>query len=96
MSLKKLKGSIAFIPARGGSKRLPKKNLLKLEGKTFIQRAIETAFEAKIFERVFFSTDNLEMLNEGKKYTDDCIMRSSSLGKDDITLTKVLVDFIKN
>ena len=96
MSINSLNGSIAFIPARGGSKRLPRKNLLKLEGKSFIQRAIETAIETKIFDRVFFSTDDNEMYLEGKKFTEDSIMRPASLGRDNVDLTKVLLNFIES
>lgn len=52
---------IAIIPARGGSKRLPGKNLLEIAGKPLISWTIEAAVESGIFERVIVSTDSEEI-----------------------------------
>lgn len=49
---------IAIIPARGGSKRIPGKNLKLFCGKPMIAYAISYALESKLFERVIVSTDN--------------------------------------
>ncbi|MFA5219447.1 MAG: acylneuraminate cytidylyltransferase family protein, partial [Bacteroidales bacterium] len=49
---------IAIIPARGGSKRLPGKNLLPLAGKPLIAWTIESAIRSEVFDRVVVSTDD--------------------------------------
>jgi CMP-N-acetylneuraminic acid synthetase len=46
-----------LIPARGGSKRIPGKNFRELGGKTLLSRAIESALEADIFEKIIVSSD---------------------------------------
>ena len=53
--------SIALIPARGGSKRIPKKNVKLFNGKPMITWAIETALESELFSDVFVSTDDEEV-----------------------------------
>ena len=49
---------ICIIPARGGSKRLPGKNLLKLDGEYIINRVIKIANDSKLFTEVIVSTDS--------------------------------------
>ncbi|MFQ1762957.1 cytidylyltransferase domain-containing protein [Aeromonas veronii] len=50
--------SIAIIPARGGSKRLPNKNVLPLSGKPLIVWTIEAALDSQLFDMVLVSTDS--------------------------------------
>ena len=52
---------IAIIPARGGSKRIPRKNLIEFNGKPMIQWTIEAAIKTKIFDDIFVSTDDMEI-----------------------------------
>jgi pseudaminic acid cytidylyltransferase len=52
---------IAVIPARGGSKRIPRKNIRDFAGKPMIAHAIEAALASGMFERVIVSTDDLEI-----------------------------------
>lgn len=52
---------IALIPARGGSKGLPRKNLLALAGKPLIQHSLESALAARSIDRVLVSTDDVEI-----------------------------------
>lgn len=52
---------VAIIPARGGSKRIPRKNLHKFNGKPMIQWTIEAALKTQIFDEVFVSTDDPEI-----------------------------------
>ena len=49
---------LCIIPARGGSKRIPKKNIYKFAGKPMISWSIKTAIESDIFDKVVVSTDN--------------------------------------
>ena len=52
---------IAVIPARGGSKRIPKKNIIEFGGKPLIAWTIEAALKAEVFDRVLVSTDDIEI-----------------------------------
>ncbi|RBL72056.1 pseudaminic acid cytidylyltransferase [Pseudomonas sp. MWU13-2625] len=53
--------SVAIIPARGGSKRLPRKNLLPFDGVPMIVRSIRTALDSGLFEQVVVSTDDADI-----------------------------------
>jgi len=57
---------IAIIPARGGSKRIPRKNIKSFFGKPVLAYAIELALESKLFERVIVSTDDDEIAKISK------------------------------
>ena len=59
---------IAIIPARGGSKRIPKKNIKEFCGKPIIAYAIEAALNAKIFDEVMVSTDSEEIAGIAEKF----------------------------
>ena len=63
--------NIAIILARGGSKRLPKKNILKLQRKPLVAWSIEAAIKSGLFDRVLVSTDSKEIQNISKKYNAD-------------------------
>jgi N-acylneuraminate cytidylyltransferase len=60
--------TIAVIPARGGSKRIPKKNIIDFMGKPIIAWTIEAALESGIFDRIILSTDSEEIAEVGRKY----------------------------
>jgi N-acylneuraminate cytidylyltransferase len=75
---------IAVIPARGGSKRIPKKNIIDFMGKPMIAWTIQAAYESKIFDRVIVSTDDNEFAAISNQYGCDVpFLRDSS--SDDIT-----------
>ena len=59
--------NIAVIPARGGSKRIPKKNIKDFLGKPIIFYPIKAAIESRLFDKVIVSTDD----NEIKKIAED-------------------------
>ena len=59
---------IAVIPARGGSKRIPKKNIKDFLGKPLIAYSIEVALASKLFDKVIVSTDDEEIANISKQY----------------------------
>jgi CMP-N-acetylneuraminic acid synthetase len=61
------KKHVAIIPARGGSKRIPKKNILDLAGKPMIAYTIEAALESQMFEDVIVSTDSPEIAEIAEK-----------------------------
>jgi CMP-N-acetylneuraminic acid synthetase len=56
--------TLGLVPARGGSTRVPRKNLAVLGGRTLVRRALETALAAGCFETVALSSDDDEILAE--------------------------------
>ena len=62
------KQSIAIIPARGGSKRIPKKNIKLFHGKPLLAYSIEAALNSNLFEKVIVSTDDEEIAEIAKQY----------------------------
>ena len=85
--------NICIIPARGGSKRIPRKNIKNFCGQPIISWSIETALNCKFFSRVIVSTDDKEIAKISQRYGAEVpFMRSESLS-DDYTGT---VPVIKN
>jgi len=84
--------SIAIIPARGGSKRIPRKNIKEFYGKPLIAYSIQTALESKLFDKVIVSTDDEEIANVAKQYGADVpFIRPKELS-DDFTGTGDVVN----
>jgi CMP-N-acetylneuraminic acid synthetase len=59
---------VAIIPARGGSKRIPKKNIIDFNGKPLIAWTIEAALKSDLFDKVIVSTDSEEVAEVAKRY----------------------------
>ena len=59
---------VAIIPARGGSKRIPRKNIKPFCGKPMLAYAIETAFASQLFDKVIVSTDDPEIATLAQEY----------------------------
>jgi len=74
--------NIAIIPARGGSKRIPKKNIKLFCGKPLIAYSIETALKSKLFDKVVVSTDDDEIAQVAKKYGAEVLQRPKELADD--------------
>ena len=75
--------NLCVIPARGGSKRIPKKNIKKFCGIPIIAWSIKQAIESKCFDKIIVSTDNAEIANLAKKYGAEApFMRSKKLSDD--------------
>jgi len=90
-----MKKTIAVITARGGSKRIPRKNIKKFLGQPMIKYAIDAALESKIFDTVMVSTDDEEIANIAKKYGADVpFMRSEKTANDFATTMDVLLEVI--
>ena len=62
------KDAVAIIPARGGSKRIPKKNIKEFHGLPLIAYSIKVAIESNLFEKVIVTTDDEEIANIAKSY----------------------------
>jgi CMP-N-acetylneuraminic acid synthetase len=63
--------AVCIIPARGGSKGIPKKNIKKINGKPLLAYVIEATKKSKIFEHVIVSTEDDEIAKIAKKYGAD-------------------------
>lgn len=60
--------NVAIIPARGGSKRIPKKNIKEFCGKPILAYSIEAAIQSNLFDEVMVSTDDEEIAEIAKQY----------------------------
>lgn len=87
---------IAIIPARGGSKRIPRKNLKKMFGKPLISWSIEAAKKAKLIERIIVSTDDAEISKVAKRYGAEVpFIRPAELAGDSVGMEPVLIHAIE-
>lgn len=83
--------NIAVIPARGGSKRIPRKNIKNFLGKPMIAWSIETAIASQLFERIIVSTDDLEISEVAKTYGAEVpFVRPADLSNDYAGTTEVI------
>jgi N-acylneuraminate cytidylyltransferase len=73
---------IAIILARGGSKRLPRKNVLDFHGKPMLAWSVEAALTSEQFERVLVSTDDEEIARVGRKFGAEVPFLRSSAADD--------------
>ena len=87
--------NIAVIPARGGSKRIPRKNIKEFNGKPAISYAIKAAIESKVFSEVIVSTDDKEIaeysISQGANIP---WLRSEELSNDLATTLQVMQDAV--
>lgn len=88
---------VAIITARGGSKRIPRKNIRSFYGKPVIAYAIHTALESELFDEVMVSTDDEEIAEISKKFGAKIpFMRSSETSNDFAGTLDVLKEVIGN
>lgn len=87
---------IAIIPARGGSKRIPRKNIKDFLGKPIIAYSIETALQSKLFDEVMVSTDDEEIADISRKYGANVpFLRSAETANDYATTADVLIEVLE-
>ena len=87
---------IAIIPARGGSKRIPRKNIKLFCGKPIIAWSIEAAINSKCFDKVIVSTDDLEIAEIAGSFGAEIpFMRPENLSDDQTTTIPVINHTIK-
>ncbi len=87
---------LAIIPARGGSKRLPRKNILNLSGKPLIAYSIEAALKSKYIDKVVVTSDDKEILNISKQFGANTIKRPDTLANDIATTFDAIRHTIEN
>jgi CMP-N,N'-diacetyllegionaminic acid synthase len=84
--------NLVIIPARGGSKGIPQKNIKSISGKPLIAWSIEQALSSEGVTRVVVSTDCLDIANCAKSYGADVpFMRPDSLGSDTATTESAML-----
>lgn len=89
--------NIAIIPARGGSKRIPRKNIKPFMGKPIIAYSIEAALQCGLFDEVMVSTDDEEIAEVAKKYGAKVpFMRSAETANDYATMENVIEEVLQN
>ena len=81
---------LGVIPARGGSKGVPRKNIKKIYNKPLIAWTIESAKKSKLLDKYVVSTEDKEIAEISKKYGADVIHRPNELATDDATSLSVL------
>ena len=95
MIKKKLK-ILGIIPARGGSKEIKRKNLLKIGGKTLVELAIKSAKKSKLLTRIILSSEDKEILKIAKKAGVEIpFIRPKKLAKDNSSTFSVLKHAVK-
>ena len=83
--------NIAIIPARGGSKRIPRKNIKIFAGKPMISYAIEAARSSALFEKIIVSTDDQEIAEMAVKFGAEVpFMRPLELADDFVQRRRVV------
>lgn len=87
--------NIAIIPARGGSKRIPRKNIKLFHGKPMIAFSIEAALHSGCFDKVIVSTDDAEIADVAKQYGAGVpFLRPSNISGDHATTMDVMAHAI--
>ncbi len=89
------KGNIAIITARGGSKRIPKKNIKLFCGKPIIAYSIDAALKSELFDEVMVSTDSDEIAQIAESYGASVpFLRSAETSNDYATTSDVLIEVL--
>ncbi len=90
-----MKKGLCIIPARGGSKRIPRKNIKEFLGKPIISYSIQAALESDLFDEVIVSTDDEEIAKIATKYGAKVpFMRSAENSNDFATTIDVLIEVL--
>ncbi len=86
---------VVHLPARGGSKRVPRKNVRPINGKPMMAYTIEAALKSKYIEQVYINTDDKEMLETGEKYGATAYLREAHLANDQASSEDFNYDIIQ-
>tara|TARA_X000000950_G_scaffold258510_1_gene326047 strand:+ start:1449 stop:2132 length:684 start_codon:yes stop_codon:yes gene_type:complete len=88
--------NIAIIPARGGSKRFPRKNVIDFHGQPIISYSILAAIKSKCFDKVVVTTEDKEIKKISLNYGATVYDRPIELSGDNIKVADVLIDCINH
>ncbi|MFC7140330.1 cytidylyltransferase domain-containing protein [Halosimplex aquaticum] len=82
---------LSIVPARGGSKGIPRKNLRELGDRPLVAHAITTSKESHIVDKTILTTDNKEIAQIGRQYgVDQVVKRPEELASDETPLAPVI------
>ncbi len=87
---------LSIIPARGGSKGIPRKNIVNLSGEPLIAWTINESLKSKYISKTIVSSDDNEILHISKKYGADTIKRPADLSNDFSTSESVATHVLKD
>lgn len=88
--------NIAIIPARGGSKRIPRKNIKSFLGRPIVSYSIETALKSNLFQEVMVSTDDPKIEQIAKEFGASVpFFRSPDTANDFAPLSEVLLEVLR-
>jgi len=88
--------NLCVIPARGGSKRIPRKNIKPFAGKPMIAYAIEAATDSRLFSRIIVSTDDPEVKEVSQRYGAEApFLRPAELSDDHTPTVPVIAHAIR-
>ena len=87
---------ICFIPARAGSKRIPKKNILDLNSKPLIMHSIDFALKVFKREEIYVSSDSKKIQEIARKESVNIHLRPAEMARDETSMLETTIDFIKN
>jgi N-acylneuraminate cytidylyltransferase len=90
------RGPLCIIPARGGSKRFPRKNLALLGGKPLLAYVIEAARGSGVFERVCVSSEDPEILETARRWGAEPIVRPAELAADAAQVKQVCAHLLES
>ena len=88
--MKALAEIICIIPARMGSKEIPMKNIVELNGKPLLFYSIRSAIKSKFISRTVISTDNLKIANIAKKFGAEVVKRPKRLANGKLPMEPVI------
>ena len=91
-----IKNIVVIIPARGGSKGIPNKNIIDCMGKPLVAHSIEYAKESNLVTSIYVSTDDAKIEDIAIKYGAEIIHRPNSISGDNATTESAIEHFLEN
>ena len=87
---------VAIIPARGGSKGVPRKNVRLLAGKPLLAWTVEAALQSRLIDRVIVSTEDSEIAAVSRQYGAEVVIRPADLARDETPTEPVILHVLEN
>ena len=86
---------VAIIPARGGSRRIPRKNIKPFHGKPIIAYSIEAAQASGLFDEIYVSTEDQEIGELAMRYSVRWLVRNAQFSKDEVGTQDVMREALR-
>lgn len=87
---------LGVIPARGGSKGVPRKNIRKVAGKPLIAYTIEVALHSRYLDKIIVSSEDAEILEVAKEWGSEFLVRPAEFAQDDTPSIDPVLHTIEN